>query len=90
MTFEQVYNDYQFSANNAKNIFVQYMEENVAKLRFKTPCFLGIDEIKIKKLGEITVITDLEHHTLFDMFQGRNQDRLLEYFEALPGTEDVL
>lgn len=90
MTFEQVCNDYQFSANTAKNIFVQYMEENAAKLRFKTPCFLGIDEIKIKKLGEITVITDLEHRTLFDMFQGRNQDRLLEYFEALPGTEDVL
>ena len=89
MTFEQVRNDYKLSANTAKNIFVDYMAENESNLRFKTPCFLGIDEIKIKRLGEITVVTDLEHRTLFDMFQGRNQKRLLEYFKALPGTENV-
>lgn len=59
-------------------------------MRFKTPCFLGIDEIKIKKIGEVTVVTDLEHHTLFDMFEGRNKRRLIEYFTALEGTDEIL
>ena len=89
-TFEQVCEDYAFAPNTAKNIFLDFLREKVEKLRFKTPCFLGIDEIKIKKLGEITVVTDLEHHTLFDMFQGRNKQRLIEYFTALPGTDDIL
>lgn len=90
MPFEQISNDYPIVGKTAKNIFVDFMEENKKKLRFKTPAFLGIDEIKIKGLGEITVVTDLEHRTLFDMFQGRNQKTLVEYFTDLPGTEDVL
>ena len=90
MTFEQVCEDYAFSPNTAKNIFLDFLNEKAEKMRFKTPCFLGIDEIKIKKIGEVTVVTDLEHHTLFDMFRGRYKERLMEYFTALPGTENIL
>ncbi len=89
-TFEQVCEDYAFTPNTAKNIFLDFLQEKAEKMRFKTPSFLGIDEIKIKKLGEITVVTDLEHHTLFDMFQGRNKQRLIDYFSVLPGTENIL
>lgn len=89
-TFEDVCNDYVLSPNSIKNVFVDYMNEFKTNLRFKTPAFLGIDEIKIKKIGEVTVITDLEHHTLFDMLLGRNQAQLIEYFSSLPDTDSVL
>ena len=97
-TFEQVCEDYAFAPNTAKNIFLDFLQEKAEKMRFKTPSFLGIDEIKIKKLGEITVVTDLEHHTLFDMFQGRNKQRLIpllpelvrEIENYLPAREQVL
>ena len=89
-TFDDVTNDYMLTANTVKNVFVDFMNEYNDKMRFKTPSFLGIDEIKIKKLGEITVITDLEHRTLFDMLQGRNQKSLTEYFMNLPDRDKVL
>lgn len=88
--FERLTDDYMLAANTIKNIFLQYIKNNQPKLRFKTPAFLGIDEIKIKHIGEITVITDLEHRTLFDMFVGRNQQKLTEYFMNLPDREKIL
>lgn len=90
MTFEQVCEDYAFAPNTAKNILLDFLREKAETMRFKTPAFLGIDEIKIKKIGEVTVVTDLEHHTLFDMFEGRNKQRLIDYFTALPDTDKVL
>lgn len=90
MTFEQVCEDYAFAPNTAKNILLDFLREKGEKMRFKTPAFLGIDEIKIKKIGEVTVVTDLEHHTLFDMFEGRNKQRLIDYFTVLPDTDKIL
>lgn len=89
-TFEDVCNDYMLTANTAKNVFVQFIETYKEQLRFATPAFLGIDKIKIKKIGEVTVITDLEHHTLYDMLLGRNQQSLTEYFSHLPNAKDVI
>ena len=72
------------------SLFEDFITEMNNILRFQTPTFLGIDEIKVKKIGEITVITDLEHRTLFDMLNGRNQTTLTEYFMNMPGRENVL
>lgn len=88
-TFSEVAHDYSFKDNTAKNVFTNFLAENEQKLRFKTPVFMGIDEIKIKKLGEVTVITDLEHRTLYDMLLGRNQKSLMEYFMNMPDRETV-
>lgn len=89
-TFEDITNDYALTANTAKNIFVEFMETYKQNLMFKTPAFLGIDEIKIKKIGEVTVITDIEHRTLFDMLPKRNQPALTQYFNQLPNADEVL
>lgn len=88
-TFEDVCNDYLITGVTAKNIFEDFIDENKEILRFRTPEFLGIDEIKIRKLGEITVITDLEHHTLYDILPKRNTKMLSEYFRCMPEKEKV-
>jgi transposase len=88
-TFEDTALDFVLTANTVKNVFVDFLEDNKQKLRFKTPEFIGIDEIKIKKLGELTVITDIEHRTLYDVLQGRNQQSLTEYFMGLRDRDKV-
>ena len=89
-TFASVAEEYMLAQNTVKNAFTDFIKEKEDTLRFKTPAFLGIDEIKIKKLGEVTVITDLEHRTLYDMTLGRNQQSLTEYFSRLPDADKVL
>ena len=89
-SFIDIAKEYGVSKNTVKNVFVEYTKEKNAKLRFQTPAFLGLDEIKVKKLGEITVITDLEHKTLYDMIEGRNQPSLTDYFFKMPNRERVL
>ncbi|MDO4962298.1 MAG: ISL3 family transposase [Eubacteriales bacterium] len=88
-TFSAVADEYLLSVNTVKNVFVDFINNNRKDLRFVTPAFIGIDEIKIKKLGEVTVITDLEHRTLFDMLLGRNQKTLTEYFMNLADRDKV-
>ena len=89
-TFREVCEDYTLTHVTVKNVFEDFIRDHAQKLRFRTPAFLGIDEIKIKKIGEVTVITDLEHQTLYDMLKGRNQTTLTEYFMKMPARESVL
>ena len=89
-SFNDIAEEYGVSNKTAQRIFVEFIKEKERQLRFKTPAFLGLDEIKIKKLGEVTVITDLEHKTLYDMMLGRTQPSLTAYFSEMPDPEDVL
>ena len=89
-SFVDIAKEYGVTNNTVKNVFVEFIREKDQQLRFATPAFLGLDEIKIKKLGELTVVTDLEHKTLYDMMQGRNQQSLTEYFSQIPNPEKVL
>lgn len=88
--FSTVAKEFMLSNVTVASLFEDFVREMNATLRFETPVFLGIDEIKVKKIGEITVITDLEHRTLFDMLNGRNQATLTEYFMNMPNRENVL
>lgn len=47
-TFEDAAIDFVLSPNTVKNVFVDFLEDNRKNLRFKTPTFIGIDEIKVK------------------------------------------
>lgn len=89
-TFESVAEDYLLTATSVKNIFIDFIKIKEKQLRFVTPQFMGIDEIKIKKIGEVTVITDLEHHTVYDMILGKTQEILTDYFSKLPDKDKVL
>ena len=88
-SFVDIANEYGVTNNTVKNAFVDYINERKDLLQFQTPVFLGLDEIKIKKLGEVTVVTDLEHKTLYDMILGRNQPSLTAYFSQMRDPEKV-
>lgn len=88
-SFEDIAVEYAINPKTAKNTFMDFLKDKYECIRFETPHFLGLDEIKIKKLGEVTVITDLEHKTLYDMLLGRNPQTLTEYFASIPNREKV-
>lgn len=89
LTFREVAEEYPLSHVTVKNVFEDYVRENAARLRFKVPAFLGIDEKNLKRVGMVTVITDLEHRTVFDMVPGRTQTDLDVYFSKLNGLDRV-
>ena len=89
LTFREVAEEYPLSHVTVKNVFEDYVRENAARLRFKVPAFLGIDEKNLKRVGMVTVITDLEHRTVFDMVPGRTQADLDAYFSKLNGLDRV-
>lgn len=89
LTFREVAEEYPLSHVTVKNVFEDYVRENASRLRFKVPAFLGIDEKNLKRVGMVTVITDLEHRTVFDMVPGRTQSDLDAYFSSLEGLERV-
>lgn len=87
LTFKDASDGYLLNERTVQRVFVDWIREQEKAFRFKTPHFLGLDEIIDKKLKELTVITDLEHHTLYDILQGRNQAALTAYFEKIPETD---
>lgn len=71
-----------------RQIFEDYVEELESTIRFVTPRFLGIDEIKI--IGDYrAMITNIEHRTLFDMRESRKKADLLTYFKTLRDNDRV-
>lgn len=89
LTFREVAEDYPLSHVTVKNVFEDFMREYASRLRFKVPAFLGIDEKNLKRVGMVTVITDLENRTVFDMVPGRKQADLESYFSSLEGLDRV-
>lgn len=89
LTFRDVAKEYPITHVTVKNVFEDYVRAHAERLRFKIPTFLGIDEKNFKRVGMVTVITDLETRTVFDLVEGRTQEVLDDYFSKLPGLEQV-
>ncbi len=71
-----------------RQIFGDYVEELESTIRFVTPRILGIGEIKI--IGDYrAMITNIEHHTLFDMRESRKKPEPLAYFKTLRDKDRV-
>jgi transposase len=87
-TFAVVARRVAMDEKTVRQIFADYIEELESKIRFVTPRFLGIDEIKI--IGDYrAMITNIEHQTLFDMRESRKKPDLLAYFQALRDKDRV-
>lgn len=89
LTFREIAEEYPLSHATVKNVFEDYVHENIERLRFKVPAFMGISEKNLERVGTITVITDLENRTVFDMVQGSSQSELENYFSQLEGLDQV-
>lgn len=87
-TFAAVARDVDFDEKTVRNIFADHIEELQSKIRFETPRFLGIDEIKV--IGDYrAMITNIERRTLFDMLESRKKPALISYFKDLRDKDKV-
>ena len=89
-TFREVAESYPVSHVTVKNVFIDFVREHAGRLRFRVPELLGIDEKHFSRFGMVTVVTDLEHKTVFDLVPGRRQADLEEYFAGIEGLERVM
>lgn len=71
-----------------RHIFDDFVEELEARIRFRTPRILGIDEIKV--IGDYrAMITNVERRTVFDIRPSRAKADLLPYFRQLRDKDTV-
>lgn len=69
-------------------IFDDYVAELEAKIRFKTPRVLGIDEIKI--IGKYRcILTNIEVNSVFELLPSRTMKELRHYFGRFPDPKEV-
>ena len=87
-TFAAVARRVAMDEKTVRQIFADHVDELRTTIRFVTPRFLGIDEIKI--IGDYrAMITNIEHQTLFDMLESRRKPDLLAYFKLLRDRDRV-
>lgn len=71
-----------------KHIFEDYVERLGKTVRFETPEFLGIDELKI--IGEYRcMITNVGELSIYDLLPKRRKADLTTYFKTLPDKHKV-
>lgn len=71
-----------------RHVFDDYVEKLGRTIRYATPRFTGIDELKI--IGAYrAIITNVERRTVYDMRETRRKADLLTYFKALPDNARV-
>lgn len=87
-TFASLARQVDMDEKTIRQVFADYVEELEGKIRFVTPRFLGIDEIKIVGAYR-AMITNVERKTVFDMHQSRSKAALLPYFRALRDKDHV-
>ncbi|MEO7063102.1 MAG: ISL3 family transposase, partial [Dokdonella sp.] len=87
-TFASIARRVDMDEKTIRHIFDDYVAELQSTIRFETPRYLGIDELKI--IGAYrAIVTNVERKTVFDMRESRNKADLLPYFKALPDKDKV-
>jgi len=87
-TFASIARQVDMDEKTIRHIFDDYAAELNTKIRFVTPRWLGIDELKI--IGSYrAMITNLERRTVFDMLPTRSKADLLPYFTRLPDKDKI-
>lgn len=87
-TFAALAREVALDEKTIRHIFDDFVEEFEAKVRFRTPRILGIDELKI--IGQYrAMITNVERKTVFDLRPSRAKADLLPYFRTLRDKDSV-
>lgn len=87
-TFAALAREVDLDEKTIRHVFDDFIEEFEAKVRFRTPRILGIDELKI--IGQYrAMITNIERKTVFDLRPTRAKADLLPYFRSLRDKDTI-
>lgn len=86
--FSHVADDIGVTVNTVKNVFNDHIEVLGRTVRFKTPQWMGIDEIHIIKKPRC-VVTNIEEHTIVNMLGDREKKTVIGYLSRLEGSRDI-
>lgn len=87
-TFAMISREAGIDEKTIKNIFEDYVHRLGKEIKFETPEFLGIDELKI--IGEYRcMITNVNELAAYDLLPNRRKTDLMTYFKAMPDKHKV-
>ncbi|WP_102275594.1 ISL3 family transposase [Cytobacillus massiliigabonensis] len=87
-TFTSVAEEIGVDEKTVRNIFNDYVAELEAQTDFRTPKWLGIDEVHLLK-NYRCVITDVENKSVIDILRKRNKDVVISYLSRLQDIDKI-
>ena len=87
-TFTSVAEEIGVDEKTVRNIFNDYVAELEAQTNFRTPKWLGIDEVHLLK-NYRCVITDVENKSVIEILRKRNKDHVLSYLSKLQDIDKI-
>src|SRR5690625_1391851 len=87
-TFTSVADDIGVDEKTVRNIFNDYVAELEAQTEFRTPKWLGLDEVHLLKNYRF-VVTDVENKSVIDILRKRNKDVVISYLSKLKDIGNV-
>src|SRR5699024_9436999 len=87
-TFTSVAYDIGVDEKTVRNIFNDYVVELEAETEFRTPKWLGLDEVHLLKKYRF-VVTDVENRSVIDILRKRNKSVVIDYLSKLQDIDKV-
>lgn len=87
-TFTSVAEEIGIDEKNVRNIFNEYVTELESQTDFRTPKWLGIDEVHLLK-NYRCVITDVENKSVIDILIKRKKDTVISYLSKLQDVDKI-
>lgn len=87
-TFTSVADDIGVDEKTVRNIFNDHVAELEAQTEFRTPKWLGLDEVHLLKNYRF-VVTDVENKSVIDILRKRNKDVVISYLSKLKDIDKV-
>lgn len=87
-TFTSVAEEIGVDEKTVRNIFNDYVVELEAETEFRTPRWLGLDEVHLLKNYRF-VVTDVENRAVIDILRKRNKSVVIDYLSKLQGIDKV-
>ncbi|MED3735697.1 helix-turn-helix domain-containing protein [Virgibacillus pantothenticus] len=87
-TFTSVADEIGVDEKTVRNIFNDYVAELEAQTKFRTPKWLGLDEVHLLKNYRF-VVTDVENKSVIDILRKRNKDVAISYLSRLKDIDKV-
>jgi len=87
-TFTSVAEEIGVDEKTVRNIFNDYVAKLEAQTDFRTPKWLGIDEVNLLKSYRC-VITDVENKSVIDILRKRNKDMVISYLSKLQDIDKI-